>query len=138
METLKSYWSLLDVSITLAGSRAKILTPCWSYSRPCLVEWESLCRLEPSTNIQDCISTQMENLMRFVSVEKSFDVYHYRRRVLFVLAYYIRKCISGFLVFQSALFSGFRGRLITEFDVPSRLRCSHSDAKVSRSRYRRP
>lgn len=88
METPKSYWSLLDVSVTLAGSRAKILTPCWSYSRPCLVEWESLCRLEPSTNIQDCISTQMENLMRFVSVEKSFDVYHYRRGVLFVLAYY--------------------------------------------------
>lgn len=57
-------------------------------------------------------------------------------RLRALLRHYICKCISGFLVFQSAIISGFRRRLIVEFDVPSRLRCSHSDAKVSRSRYR--
>lgn len=106
METLTSYWSLLDVSITLAGSRAKILTPSWFHSSPCSVEWESLCRLEPSTNIQDCISTQMENSMRFVSVEKSFHVYHYRRGVLSVFAHYFGIIFVN--VFQDFLYFNLR------------------------------
>lgn len=48
----------------------------------------------------------MENLTRFASVEKSFDVYHYRRGVLFVFAYYFGIIFVN--VFQDFLYFNLR------------------------------